>query len=141
MAAQSPSVYSSPGVDRQQSLPYPGTLATPEAVMLSRARNFLVKFGQFPVDQDFRPELIQRISSMMTELDAQQSLQQEIQKQQAENAALRKENANFRAYFAPRLPMSEPIINASTSNTPSIFQGPSSDTSGKSWDRIVMDLI
>ncbi|GAB1197650.1 hypothetical protein APSETT444_006951 [Aspergillus pseudonomiae] len=132
---------SSPDVDRQQSSKSHGNVATPETHVLSRARNLLVDYGQLYADKDIRPELLLKLASMMTELEAQQSLQQEVQELKMENAALRNENANFRAYFTSRLPTNEPIINSSSTSTPPIFPKLPSDTSGKSWDRIVMDLI
>ncbi|OGM40082.1 PHD finger domain protein [Aspergillus bombycis] len=132
---------SSPGVDRHQSSKPHGDFATPETHVLTRARNLLVDYGQLYADKDIRPELLLKLASMMTELEAQQSLQQEVQELRAENAALRNENANFRAYFTSRLPTNEPIINSSATSTAPVFPKLSSDTSGKSWDRIVMDLI
>ncbi|KAB8256296.1 hypothetical protein BDV32DRAFT_97122 [Aspergillus pseudonomiae] len=132
---------SSPDVDRQQSSKSHGNVATPETHVLSRARNLLVDYGQLYADKDIRPELLLKLASMMTELEAQQSLQEEVQELKTENAALRNENANFRAYFTSRLPTNEPIINSSSTSTPPIFPKLPSDTSGKSWDRIVMDLI
>ncbi|KAE8367507.1 hypothetical protein BDV27DRAFT_72062 [Aspergillus caelatus] len=133
-------IRSSPEVDRQQPSGHHGNFATPETDVLSRARNLLVDYGQLDVDKDIRPELLLKLASMMSELEAQPSLQQEVQELKAENIALRNENANFRAYFTSRLPTNEPMINSSSINTP-ILPRPPSDTDGKSWDRIVMDLI
>ncbi|GMG01536.1 hypothetical protein BDV35DRAFT_256481 [Aspergillus flavus] len=135
------SIRSPPDVDRHQSSEDHGNFATPETDVLSRARNLLVDYGQLDADKDIRPELLLKLASMMTELEAQQSLQQEVQELKAENVALRNENANFRGYFTSRLPTNEPMINSSSNIIPPIFPRPSSDTSGKTWDRIVMDLI
>ncbi|PIG85500.1 PHD finger domain protein [Aspergillus arachidicola] len=135
------SIRSPPDVDRHQASEDHGNFATPETDVLSRARNLLVDYGQLDADKDIRPELLLKLASMMTELEAQQSLQQEVQELKAENVALRNENANFRGYFTSRLPTNEPMINSSSNIIPPIFPRPSSDTSGKTWDRIVMDLI
>ncbi|KAE8132726.1 hypothetical protein BDV38DRAFT_287443 [Aspergillus pseudotamarii] len=135
------SIRSSADVDRQQSSEHHRNFATLETDILSRAKNLLVDYGQLDADKDIRPELLLKLASMMSELEVQQSLQQEVQELKAENVALRNENANFRAYFTSRLPTNEPLINSSSINPLPILPRPPSDTDGKSWDRIVMDLI
>ncbi|KAE8354018.1 hypothetical protein BDV28DRAFT_147496 [Aspergillus coremiiformis] len=139
-STSTPSKHSSPDADRQQSFAYPRISATQETDILSRVRDFLVDYGQFPVGQDFRPELLLKLASLFTELEAQKALQREVLDLKTENAALQDENGRFRAYFTARLPSNEPIIIPPT-NTPLNLPRPSSDTTGKSWDRIVMDLL
>lgn len=135
------SMRSSPDVDRHQASEHLRNSATLETDVLSRTRNLLVDYGQLDADKDIRPELLLKLASMMSELEAQQSLQQEVQELKAENVALRNENANFRAYFTSRLPTNEPMINSSSINSLPILPRPPSDTDAKSWDRIVMDII
>ncbi|KAB8075537.1 hypothetical protein BDV29DRAFT_190156 [Aspergillus leporis] len=112
-----PSNYSSPDIDRQQAFACRESSSTAEADILSRARSFLVDYGQFSADQVLRPELLLKLASMMVELESQQALKQEVQ-----------------------IAASEPIINPPSTNTSSILPRPPSGTSGKSWDRIVMIL-
>ncbi|KAF7588323.1 hypothetical protein BBP40_005889 [Aspergillus hancockii] len=137
-STQTPSNHSSPGIDPQQV--FAQSSSTAKADILSRARSFLIGYGQFSGDQDFRPELLLNLASMMMELESQQPLKQEVQNLKAENFALQNENVTLKAYFAARLPTGEPMVNPPSTNTP-ILPRPPSDTSGKSWDRIVMDLI
>ncbi|KAE8382267.1 hypothetical protein BDV26DRAFT_15386 [Aspergillus bertholletiae] len=133
----------SPDADRQLS-EHRRNFPTTETDTLSRAKKLLVDNSQLHAGQDVGPGLLPKLESMITELETRQSLHQEIQELKAENVALRNENANFRAYFASRLPTNEPIINPINSSSTSaslVFPKPSSDTIGMSWDRIVMDII
>jgi hypothetical protein len=104
--------------------------------MLTRAREFLPIHGSFPENQEFSLELLLKLGSMMTELDFHR---QQVQELASENSHLRQDNANIRAYLDSNLATGKPAANAmpDRSNIPR----PSADTSGKSWDRIVMDLI
>ncbi|KAL3447264.1 hypothetical protein BJX65DRAFT_308322 [Aspergillus insuetus] len=115
------------------------TFSAPDALdpsMLTRAREFLQIHGSFPEHQEFSLELLLKLGSMMTELDFHR---QQVQELASENSHLRQDNANIRAYLDSNLATGKPAANAvpDRSNIPR----PSADTSGKSWDRIVMDLI
>ncbi|KAL2858553.1 hypothetical protein BJY01DRAFT_241881 [Aspergillus pseudoustus] len=104
--------------------------------MLPRAREFLQAYGGFPEHQEFSLELLLKLGSMMTELDFHR---QQVQELASENSHLRQDNANIRAYLDSDLatgrPAGTPVADLST------ISRPSADTAGKSWDRIVMDLI
>ncbi|RDW65727.1 PHD finger protein [Aspergillus mulundensis] len=101
---------------------------------LYRARDFLRANGAFPESQ-YSMDLLLKLGGMMSELDFHRSRTQELL---SENAHLRQDNANLRAYLDSNLATGKPAApGGDTSQIPR----PSSDTAGKSWDRIVMDLI
>jgi hypothetical protein len=107
-ATQAPSNYSSPDIDRQQAFACRESSSTAEADILSRARSFLVDYGQFSADQVLRPELLLKLASMMVELESQQALKQEVQVLKAENSALQNENATLKAFSTARLQQASP---------------------------------
>ncbi|KAL4737200.1 hypothetical protein BDV11DRAFT_192243 [Aspergillus similis] len=112
--------------------------ATPDAFdpsILSRARDFLRAHGGFPESQEFSMDLLLKLGAMMTELDFHRDQVQELA---SENAHLRQDNANIRAYLDSNLRTGRPF---GPGGDFSDISRPSSDTTGKSWDRIVMDLI
>ncbi|KAL4908525.1 hypothetical protein BDW74DRAFT_147575 [Aspergillus multicolor] len=103
--------------------------------ILSRARDFLRANGDFPESQEYSVELLIKLGGMMSELDFHRRRTQELL---SENAHLRQDNANIRAYLDSNLVTGKPSAPVSDL---SHIPRPSSDTTGKSWDRIVMDLI
>ncbi|KAL3455515.1 hypothetical protein BJX64DRAFT_67027 [Aspergillus heterothallicus] len=104
--------------------------------MLTRAREFLHVHGGFPEQQEFSLELLLKLGSIMTELDYHR---QQVQELASENSHLRQDNANIRAYLDSNLATGRPAGTPITDFSP--IPRPSADTTGKSWDRIVMDLI
>ncbi|KAL4984174.1 hypothetical protein BDW68DRAFT_190704 [Aspergillus falconensis] len=113
-------------------------IAAPDAFdpsILSRARDFLRTHGAFPESQEFSMDLLLKLGAMMTELDFHRSQVQELA---SENAHLRQDNANIRAYLDSNLRTGKPF---GPGGDFSEISRPSADTTGKSWDRIVMDLI
>ncbi|GIK05972.1 hypothetical protein Aspvir_010089 [Aspergillus viridinutans] len=136
---QGPSVYSSPVDSQQQRAQNVLTMASNSDIM-SRARQFLIQHGKFPTSQDFHPELLSNLGTMMLELESQQLLLQEIQDLREENASLRREALKTKHHYPSRMPINESVLNSPSHLAPRI-QTPSPDTAGKSWDRIVMDLI
>ncbi|PLN74947.1 hypothetical protein BDW42DRAFT_47440 [Aspergillus taichungensis] len=126
------SLQSSPESGRPPGIPSPGPF---------RARDFLIEYGGFPADQDFRPELLLKLESMMTDLEAQFALQQEAYELREENAALRSQVTHLRSSAGAQPPSREPIVNPAVSHIPPILPRPTPDTSGKSWDRIVTEFF
>jgi hypothetical protein len=108
--------------------------------IMSRARQFLIQHGKFPTYQDFSPELLSKLGTMMLELESQQLLLQEIQNLREENASLRRETLKTKNHYPSRMPIDESVLNSPSHLAPRI-QTPDPDTAGKSWDRIVMDLL
>lgn len=106
-----------------------------------RARDFLVEYGGFPADQDFRPELLLKLESMMTDLESQPALQKEAHELREENAALRSQVTHLRSSGGAQTPLREPIVTPTVSSIPPILPRPTPDTSGKSWDRIVTEFF
>ncbi|EAW07006.1 PHD finger protein [Aspergillus clavatus NRRL 1] len=139
-ALQSPSLPSSPDAGGQPHPGVPNGSASPSSDMVFRARQFLIQQGHFPASQDFRPDLLLKLGSMMVELDAQQRLLQELRELREENAALRSDLLNTKKLFGTRMPVFEPILNPPVASVSPAIQPPA-DTTGKSWDRIVMDLL
>ncbi|EBA27370.1 PHD finger protein [Aspergillus fumigatus Af293] len=136
---QSSPVHSSPVDSQQQGAQNVLTMASSSDLM-SRARHFLIQHGKFPTTQDFHPELLSNLGTMMLELESQQLLLQEIQDLREENASLRREALKTKHYYPSRMPINESALSSPSCLSPRI-QTPSPDTAGKSWDRIVMDLI
>lgn len=94
-----------------------------------------------PGGQDMigHPEFIHQLDLMMKEVQSHRSLLQKTAVLREEFARVQTENIQIRTYLNSRLPSREP-----TFSTPSIFSPiprPAPDTSGKSWDSIVLDLI
>ncbi|KAL4972376.1 hypothetical protein BDW66DRAFT_154791 [Aspergillus desertorum] len=134
------SVHSTPTTGRWMQTPFRVTdhVATPDAFdpsILSRARDFLRTHGGFPESQEFSMDLLLKLGAMMTELDFHR---EQVQELASENAHLRQDNANIRAYMDSNLRTGKPF---GPGGDISEISRPSSDTTGKSWDRIVMDLI
>jgi hypothetical protein len=77
---------------------------------------------------------------MMLELESQQLLLQEIQDLREENASLRRDALKTKHHYPSRMPINDSVLNSPSHLEPRI-QTPSPNTAGKSWDRIVMDLI
>ncbi|KAG2024423.1 hypothetical protein GB937_004080 [Aspergillus fischeri] len=136
---QSPPVHSSPVDSQQQGAQNVPSTASNSDIM-SRARHFLIQRGKFPTSQEFHPELLSNLGTMMLELESQQLLLQEIQDLREENASLRREALKTKHHYPSRMPINESVLNSPFYLAPRI-QTPSPDTAGKSWDRIVMDLI
>ncbi|KAE8148902.1 hypothetical protein BDV25DRAFT_141335 [Aspergillus avenaceus] len=140
-ATAASSSHSSPEIDRQRPFTSRQCTINSDVDIFTQAKQLLMEYGRFPADQEFRPELLLKLGSMMMDLHSLQSLHQELQGLRAENTALRNENSNVRSYFTSNLPSNEPLITSSVSRMPPILPGSSADTSEKTWDRIVMDLI
>ncbi|KAL4808122.1 hypothetical protein BDV18DRAFT_96189 [Aspergillus unguis] len=104
--------------------------------LVTRAQDFLRTHGGFPESEDFSPHLLLSLGSIMSEL---QSHREQVKELMSENAHLRQDNANIRAYLDSSLELGRPWTRP-VNNIESIPR-PSNDTAGKSWDRIVMDLI
>jgi hypothetical protein len=134
---QSSLVHSSP-VDSQQHQNVLSMASTSD--IMSRARHFLIQHGKFPTSQDFHPELLSNLGTIMLELESQQLLLQEIQDLREENASLRRDALKTKHHYPSRMPINDSVLNSPSHLEPRI-QTPSPNTAGKSWDRIVMDLI
>jgi hypothetical protein len=85
------------------------------------------------------PEFIHQLHSMMQEVRSHRSLLQKTAVLREEFSRVQTENIRIRTYLNSRLPSREPAF--STPSTFSPIPRPSPDTSGKSWDSIVLDLI
>lgn len=101
---------------------------------LSQARSFLIENGA--ASQEHNPMILYRIADMMEQLESQQRLLQEMQELREENMRLHQVNRELRVHAHSRSPH-EFAVNSPMPNIPR----PAADTSGKSWDRIVMDLL
>ncbi|OKO90329.1 hypothetical protein PENSUB_13462 [Penicillium subrubescens] len=90
-------------------------------------------------DMSGNPDFIYQLHSMMQEVQSHRSLLQKAAVLREEFSRVQTENIQIRTYLNSRLPSREP-----TFLTPSTFSPiprPSPDTSGRSWDSIVLDLI
>jgi hypothetical protein len=86
-----------------------------------------------------QPEFIHQLHSMMLEVQSHRALLQKAAVLREEYSRVQTENIQIRTYLNSRLPSREPNFS-----TPSIFSPiprPTPETSGKSWDSIVLDLI
>ncbi|BCR82689.1 PHD finger protein [Aspergillus chevalieri] len=101
---------------------------------LSQARSFLIENGA--ASQEHNPMILYQIAHMMEQLESQQRLLQETQELREENVRLHHINRELRAHAHSRSPH-DSAVNSPIPNIPR----PVADTSGKSWDRIVMDLL
>lgn len=101
---------------------------------LAQARRFLDENGGFSSNQDYNPMLLYRLGEIMMRLESQDYLLQEVQELREENSRL------HRGLKMPTDSRWHLRDSAPNSPMPNIAR-PSSDTTGKSWDRIVMDLI
>lgn len=101
---------------------------------LSQARSFLIENGA--ASQEHNTVILYRIADMIEQLESQQRLLQEMRELREENMRLHHVNRELRAYAHSRSPH-ESAVNSPMPNIPR----PAADTSGKSWDRIVMDLL
>ncbi|CEO59726.1 hypothetical protein PMG11_04391 [Penicillium brasilianum] len=86
-----------------------------------------------------RPEFFHQIHSMMQELQSHRSMLQKAAVLREEFSRVQTENIQIRTYLNSRLPSREPTF--STPSTFSPVPRPTPDTSGRSWDSIVLDLI
>ncbi|OOQ87273.1 hypothetical protein PEBR_17606 [Penicillium brasilianum] len=86
-----------------------------------------------------RPEFFHQIHSMMQEVQSHRSMLQKAAVLREEFSRVQTENIQIRTYLNSRLPSREP--NFSTPSTFSPVPRPTPDTSGRSWDSIVLDLI
>lgn len=123
-------------MDYQPSIRGAGQMLSSQSDKLARARAFLTENGGFPVHQEYSPMLLYRLGDMMTQLESQQRLLQEIHELKEENNRLHNINRELRVHADVRSPH-DCGLNPPVPNIPR----PSADTSGKSWDRIVMDLL
>ncbi|KKK15203.1 hypothetical protein P175DRAFT_0443530 [Aspergillus ochraceoroseus IBT 24754] len=105
--------------------------------LIPRARQFMGEFDDHIDSKEPPMGLLLKLGSMLADLESQR---QQIQSLRAENEHLRRDNANIKAYFDSNLSSGKPIVNSST-DISSTVQRPFPDTGGRSWDRIVMDLI
>lgn len=85
------------------------------------------------------PEFIYQLHCMMQEVQSHRSLLQKAAVLREEFSRVQTENIQIRTYLNSRLPSREPTF--STLSTFSPIPRPSPDTSGRSWDSIVLDLI
>lgn len=86
-----------------------------------------------------QPDLIRQLHLMMQEVQSHRSLLQKTTVLREEYSRVQTENLQLRTYLNSRLPSREPSFS-----TPSSFSSiprPAPDTSGRSWDSIVLDLI
>lgn len=86
-----------------------------------------------------QPELMHRLGLMMKEVESHRSLLGKMAILREEFDRIQTENVQIRTYLNSRLPSLEPRL-ASPSAFSSIPR-PSADTTGKSWDSIILDLI
>jgi len=101
---------------------------------LAQARSFLIENGA--ASQEHNPIILYRIADMMAHLEYQQRLLQEMQELKEENMRLHHVNQELRVHAHSRSPH-DSAVNSPVPNIPR----PAADMSGKSWDRIVMDLL
>lgn len=90
-------------------------------------------------DMTGHPEFIHQLHCMMQEVQSHRSLLQKAAVLREEFSRVQTENIQIRTYLNSRLPSREPAF--STPSTFSPIPRPSPDTSGRSWDSIVLDLI
>lgn len=90
-------------------------------------------------DMTRHPEFIHQLHCMMQEVQSHRSLLQKAAVLREEFSRVQTENIQIRTYLNSRLPSREPTF--STPSTFSPIPRPSPDTSGRSWDSIVLDLI
>lgn len=90
-------------------------------------------------DMTSHPDFIYQLHCMMQEVQSHRSLLQKAAVLREEFSRVQTENIQIRTYLNSRLPSREPTF--STPSTFSPIPRPSPDTSGRSWDSIVLDLI
>lgn len=127
---------SSPSIDYQNNVN--GLDQTLLSGKLARARQFLVENDGSPPHQGYSSNLLYQLGEVMIQLESQQNLLQEVQKLREENTQLQHANQKLRLNAGSKPSSRDPTLNLSMSNIP---RPSSPDTSGKSWDSIVMDLI
>lgn len=103
----------------------------------SRARSFLTEYGGFDPNREYRQELLFRLGWMFEKLESNEALSAEVRALREENSWLRRENWQLQN----RLPSMETLLAGGPSGTTSPIPRPTSDTTGRTWDSIVMDLI
>lgn len=126
---------SSPGIDYQQNVN--GSDQTLLSGKLACARQFLIENDDSPPHQGYSSNLLHRLGDVMVQLESYQYLLQEVQTLRDENVRLQHANKELRLYAGSKPSSHEPTFNPPMPHIPQ----PSPDTSGKSWDSIVMDLI
>lgn len=110
---------------------HPNDVSTPPQYdLVARARNFLLEYGGFPPNHEFRLDLLLKLGTMIDEIESHRSIHQELQELRAENASLRS-NARLRG-VSSSLP---------ASYLPPILPSPAGAEGEKSWDRIITDLL
>ncbi|KAJ5231899.1 Zinc finger PHD-finger [Penicillium citrinum] len=85
-------------------------------------------------------EFQHQIAGMLHEAESYRILLRKVAALREEFTRVQTENIQLKAYLNSRVPTREPVIS-SPSTLPSYIPRPSSDTDGKSWDSIVLDLI
>lgn len=81
-----------------------------------------------------------QIAGMLQEAESYRILLRKTAALREEFTRVQTENVQLKTYLNSRLPTREPLVS-SPSTFPSNIPRPSSDTNGKSWDSIVLDLI
>jgi hypothetical protein len=76
---------------------------------------------------------------MMKEIQSHRSLLQKTAVLREEFARVQTENVQIRTYLNSRLPSREPTFSTPPTFAP--IPRPATDTSGRSWDSIALDLI
>ena len=135
---QASPVQPSPSVDQLPNSYFSDGM-TQSSELSTRAKQFLSELGGFAPNQEYSQELLHRLGWMMKEVEFHQPLYQEVQILREENVRLKDENAQMRRYLGPRIPTE--AMKAASSGPNSPIPRPPSDTAGKSWDSIVLDLI
>lgn len=85
------------------------------------------------------PEFLRQISLMLHEVESHRVLLRKNALLREEFSRVQTENSQLRTYLHAQLPIREPAVSGPSTFSP--IPRPSADTSGKSWDRIVLDLI
>ncbi|KAL4895361.1 hypothetical protein BDV59DRAFT_173769 [Aspergillus ambiguus] len=130
---QSPTAQAAPSIECRQH--QNDISAPPQYDLVGRAKSFLFEYGQFPLDHEFRLDLLLKLGSMIAEVESHRFIQQELQQLRDENANLRSSNASLRGI------VSNPSSNPPPSYLPPVLPSPAGTIREKSWDRIVTDLI
>lgn len=109
----------------------------PITEMYSHILSFLARPGA--QDMNGHPEFIRQLGLVMKEVQSHRSLLQKTAVFRDEFARVQTENVQTRTYLNSRLPLREPTFSPPPTFAP--MPRPATDTSGRSWDSIALDLI